>query len=147
MVISTACPSLIGLRYNPKLYPRLTWLQKQLLVHWYTVGYPDLVPSITTDKARNFESTLFKEFTNKLGCKRISTTSCHSQSAGFIEKLFYQTQRLKTSPLAYLVYAQFLKRHRSDLCSTCHGRNIRQPCDLINWETVNQPLTLNYVTE
>lgn len=55
---------------------------------WISIFY---VPStVTTDRGRQFESTLFTSLTSLMGCVRTHTTAYHPASNGIIERLHRQ---------------------------------------------------------
>lgn len=55
---------------------------------WISVfGAPD---RLTTDRGRQFESSLFAELTNLLGTTRVRTTSYHPQANGLVERFHRQ---------------------------------------------------------
>ena len=57
------------------------------------------IPSVvTTDRGRQFESTLWKELTHLLGCTRLRTTAYHPAANGLVEHFH---QQLKTSLKAH----------------------------------------------
>lgn len=65
---------------------------KTILREWITLfGVPNI---ITTDRGSQFQSTLFREFSNLLGAKHIKTTAYHPCANGLVERFHRQ---LKTS--------------------------------------------------
>lgn len=61
---------------------------KAFVSRWVAVfGAP---ATVTTDRGRQFESTLFQSLSNILGCKRTRTTSYHPAANGLVERLHRQ---------------------------------------------------------
>ena len=61
---------------------------RTFITHWVArFGAPS---TITTDRGRQFESSLFRALTHMLGCTRIRTTSYHPSSNGLVERLHRQ---------------------------------------------------------
>ena len=84
----------------PEAYP-LTNMTAQSVAEAFITGWIARfgTPStITTDRGRQFESTLWTELTNLLGSRRIRTTAYHPIANGLVERFHRQ---LKASLKAY----------------------------------------------
>ncbi|CAH8462440.1 unnamed protein product [Dicrocoelium dendriticum] len=67
-------------------------IARALITRWIAIfGVPSY---ITTDRGSQFESHLFQQLTELLGCKRIRTTAYHPQANGLVERFH---RHLKTA--------------------------------------------------
>ncbi|BHF61753.1 hypothetical protein SprV_0100472900 [Sparganum proliferum] len=66
------------------------------LEHW--ISHYGIPSTITTDRGQQFESRLFNNLTDLLGCSRIRTTAYHPSSNGLVERFH---QQLKASLRAH----------------------------------------------
>ena len=63
-------------------------IARAFITHWIAqFGVPS---SVTTDRGRQFESSLYRALTNLLGCKSIRTASYHPASNGLVERFHRQ---------------------------------------------------------
>ncbi|BHF63018.1 hypothetical protein SprV_0200600700 [Sparganum proliferum] len=58
------------------------------LEHW--ISHYGIPSTITTDRGQQFESRLFNNLTDLLGCSRIRTTAYHPSSNGLVERFHWQ---------------------------------------------------------
>lgn len=100
-------------------------------------GIPE---TITTDQGRQFESTLFKNLTEKLGIKHTRTTAYHPQANGIIERWHrtlkasimanQNTNWLENLPLILLGLRSTVREELGySPAEITYGRTLRLPCD------------------
>ncbi|GBN74697.1 hypothetical protein AVEN_46541-1 [Araneus ventricosus] len=114
--------------------------------------------TITTDQGRNFDSHLFRHLNDILGTKRISTTSYHLQSIGFVERFHRhlrssiiahsQPKWTETLPIVLLGIRSAIK---PDINATCaelvYAVTLRLPSDILNSKSYLSTPTDIYVSK
>ncbi|BHF66092.1 hypothetical protein SprV_0200910600 [Sparganum proliferum] len=126
------------------------------LEHW--ISHYGIPSTITTDRGQQFESRLFNNLTDLLGCSRIRTTAYHPSSNGLVERFHRQLKASLRShdnpshwsehlPLVMLGIRTALK---SDLeCSAAelvYGTTLRIPGDFFGYSQSSAHLDpSNYV--
>ncbi|CAI2737064.1 unnamed protein product [Dicrocoelium dendriticum] len=132
-------------------------IARNFINHWVaTFGVP---ATITTDRGSQFESILFSNITNILGCQRIRTTAYHPQANGLVERLH---RHIKTALMAHnnpsqwcdllpLVLLQLRTMFRQTLqCSPAElvfGTTLRLPGEYFCPSSTEHPQPSNFATE
>ncbi len=114
--------------------------------------------TVTTDRGRQFESHLWKAFTQLLGTKHVRTTSYHPCANGMVERMHRQLKAsLKASPhtehwteMLHIVLLGIRTTLKEDLnCTTdelVYGSTLRLPREFFIPQDTNTPDPSSYVT-
>ena len=157
-------PTSKGMRYLLTVVDRFTrWCQaiplpdicaetvtNAFLLHWIAVyGCPTYV---TTDRGQQFESHVFNQMCQFIGCKRLRTTAYHPAANGLVERFHRQLKAslracdfpeswVENLPLAILGIRSSIKEDLgSSTAELVFGRNIRLPGELVNPDTQKDPI-------
>nr|VZI23144.1 unnamed protein product [Spirometra erinaceieuropaei] len=117
------------------------------------------LPTLTTDRGSQFQSSLFREFTRLLGCAHITTTAYYPASNGLVERLHRQLKSALMSktesatgsvnlPLVLLGIRSSVKEDiQCTAAELVYGTPLRLPGEFVQPSTTNNNITSTFVQQ